>query len=349
MLPADSKRRGRIARCLARDLARSRSRIRLHRAARSTYSRTPCDDIVRLASWPLPTRTQYRFTLPFLTRASKARVDRNNVTCHAHSPFVTGRLALRAARDRGVPLIFTYHTRLEYYAHYAPFDARVTRASCNAYAGLLRIAADAVIAPTPRRRSRSPAMGVRSPIEVIPSGIDVAPFRRGTRSAAMRRRIRRRAKTSSCCGSGAWRGKKTWNLRWPRMAALGPHFRLAIVGGGPERAAFEALAGRMGLAGASLQRRDARGERLPEVYACADVLLFTSDRRRKVWCLPKRWPRVCRSRPWTRLRIARCCRTPRCSRDPPLGVGRGGGAPPGGRDSPAMPPRGAERFDQGAR
>jgi 1,2-diacylglycerol 3-alpha-glucosyltransferase len=40
---------------------------------------------------------------------------------HTHSPFVTGWLGARAARAR-VPLVFTYHTQLEEYAHYVPFE-----------------------------------------------------------------------------------------------------------------------------------------------------------------------------------------------------------------------------------
>jgi len=167
------------------------------------------DDIVRLPSLPLPTNTQYRLALPSLTpRAQRALAGITHV--HAHSPFVTGRLALRAARDRGVPLIYTYHTRLEYYAHYAPFDARVTRASVQRFTRGFANLADTVIAPTPSAAQSLVAMGVRAPIEVIPSGIDLARFAGGTRSAAMRRDSACRAR-SWCCGLAAWRGKKMWN------------------------------------------------------------------------------------------------------------------------------------------
>jgi outer membrane receptor protein involved in Fe transport len=37
---------------------------------------------------------------------------------HAHSPFVTGRFARRAAGRLQVPLVFTHHTRFADYAHY---------------------------------------------------------------------------------------------------------------------------------------------------------------------------------------------------------------------------------------
>ena len=46
---------------------------------------------------------------------------------HVHSPFVTGWMGVRYARRFGIPLIYTYHTQLEAYAHYVPFEPNATR------------------------------------------------------------------------------------------------------------------------------------------------------------------------------------------------------------------------------
>lgn len=39
---------------------------------------------------------------------------------HAHHPFLLGSSALKAARELGIPLVFTYHTLYEQQAHYIP-------------------------------------------------------------------------------------------------------------------------------------------------------------------------------------------------------------------------------------
>ena len=83
--------------------------------------------VVRLPSLPLPTSTGYRLCIPYLSRATRARVGSASIV-HVHSPFVTGWLGANIARRSGVPLVFTYHTRIDEYAHYAPFDPQIARA-----------------------------------------------------------------------------------------------------------------------------------------------------------------------------------------------------------------------------
>ena len=57
---------------------------------------------------------------------ARERIARAQIV-HAHSPFVTGWLGADIARRRGIPLVFTYHTRIDEYAHYAPFEPRIAR------------------------------------------------------------------------------------------------------------------------------------------------------------------------------------------------------------------------------
>jgi glycosyltransferase involved in cell wall biosynthesis len=45
---------------------------------------------------------------------------------HSHHPFLLGKSALKAAKKLGIPLVFTYHTMYERYAHYVPFPQIIT-------------------------------------------------------------------------------------------------------------------------------------------------------------------------------------------------------------------------------
>ena len=91
-------------------------------------------------------------------------------------------MAIRAARRYRTPLVFTYHTRLEDYAHYVPFETRMTR---NAVVRLTRVyanAAGAVIVPKPAMERHLRELGVTTRIVVLPSPIDVGLFARGRRT-----------------------------------------------------------------------------------------------------------------------------------------------------------------------
>ncbi len=141
-------------------------------------------DVVRVRSFPLPTSTAYRLTLPLLPRKLGALS-----IVHTHSPFVTGWLGKHAARNAGVPLVFTYHTQLDAYAHYIPFEARATRNAATQLTRAYANSADAVVVPTAAMERHLRTLGVRSRIAVVPSGIDVATFARGARSQALREQL----------------------------------------------------------------------------------------------------------------------------------------------------------------
>ncbi|MFN2459714.1 MAG: glycosyltransferase, partial [Candidatus Velthaea sp.] len=130
------------------------------------------DAIVRLPSLPLPTPTAYRLCVPYVRNVDRGRV-RDLALVHTHSPFVTGWMGASYARRRGVPLVFTYHTRIEAYAHYLPFERRATEAAAVTLTRSYANGADAVIVPTPAMESRLREIGVRTPIAVVPSAIDV--------------------------------------------------------------------------------------------------------------------------------------------------------------------------------
>jgi glycosyltransferase involved in cell wall biosynthesis len=234
------------------------------------------DGIVRLASLPLPSAAGYRLTLPYVSPSAR-RALRGVSIVHAHSPFVTGNVALRAARSRRIPLVFTYHTRLEFYAHYAPFDVQITRAAVQAWTRAFADAADAVIAPTQSTASALRAIGVRSRIEVIPSGIDLRPYALARRAEGVRRRLGAGDGDVLVLWVGRVAREKNLELALAVAAVLPPRFRLSVVGGGPERGRYEAAAAALGLSGRVTFAGEVDHASLPGIYASADVLLFTSS------------------------------------------------------------------------
>ncbi|MBN1356935.1 glycosyltransferase [bacterium] len=96
---------------------------------------------------------------------------------HSHHPFLLGVSALRLSEILNIPLVYTYHTQYEFYTHYVPVDAdlmkplvkELSRGYCNL--------ADQVIAPSESIRTLLQERGVRTPITVIPTGVDLTRFK----------------------------------------------------------------------------------------------------------------------------------------------------------------------------
>lgn len=97
---------------------------------------------------------------------------------HIQHPFLSGSLALRYCRPRGIPMIFTNHTRYDLYAQtYLPAFAEVIGyTALETYLPAFCRACDLVIAPSAGIRDVLKKLGVESPIEIIPNGVDLRVF-----------------------------------------------------------------------------------------------------------------------------------------------------------------------------
>lgn len=99
---------------------------------------------------------------------------------HVHHPYWLGSQGLRMARRLGVPTVFTYHTRLDQFAHAVPFPTVLFRNVVSHW--IIRRFADAcdqIIVPTPVTRDYMRLIGVNRPVHVLPTGIEVDRYEIG--------------------------------------------------------------------------------------------------------------------------------------------------------------------------
>jgi len=234
------------------------------------------DRVIRFPSLPLPTSSGYRLCVPYLRERERARMASLDIV-HAHSPFVSGWTAAAHARRARVPFVFTYHTQFDAYAHYAPFDERITRASMIALTRAFANRADVVIAPTHAMRERLRELGVRTRIDVVASAIDGARFAAGRRSAALRAQLGAGDETTHLVLAVARLGReKNLGVAIDAIAYADERVRLAIVGAGPHA---DELQRRIARAGVGTRVRLAGAidvALMPDVYASADAFVFTS-------------------------------------------------------------------------
>ena len=133
--------------------------------------------VVRSPGLPL-VDTGYYFGFNYSRQARKLVTSMDVI--HVHHPFLSGTLALRYCRPRGIPLIFTNHTRYDLYTQvYLPILPEVVGDTMlQAYMPVFCRACDMVISPSPGMRDILRKFGVHTPIEVVPNGVDLNPLRK---------------------------------------------------------------------------------------------------------------------------------------------------------------------------
>jgi 1,2-diacylglycerol 3-alpha-glucosyltransferase len=233
--------------------------------------------VFRMPSLPLPTRTSYRLTLPLVSRRNLNGVIKRLSLIHVHSPFVTGWMGMRYARRYAMPLVYTYHTQLEEYAHYVPFERRATRFAASQLTRAFANGADAVVVPTRAMADRLRTLGVTARVEIVPSGIDVAGFGGGSRDEAVRARAGAAPGDRLLLSVGRLAKEKNVELLFHALARSGDEsLKLAIAGDGPLRAELEQRAASAGVMRQTCFLGPLPRASLPDLYASADAFVMPS-------------------------------------------------------------------------
>jgi len=106
---------------------------------------------------------------------------------HSHCPFFMGDFALRLSRQHAIPLVFTYHCMFEQYVHDWPIQNEgVKRFMVKLAAGYSNLV-DQVIVPSESVQEILLKRGVKTPMEVIPTGVDADRFSKGDGKAFRQR------------------------------------------------------------------------------------------------------------------------------------------------------------------
>jgi len=200
---------------------------------------------------------------------------------HIHTPFIAHYAGLAMARWLSLPVIESYHTFFEQYLDkYVPLvpgswlrlmARRFSAAQCNDV--------DAIAVPSRAMLEVLQGYGIRTPGEVVPTGIDLKQFAGGN-GARFREAWDIAADRPLLVHAGRLAFEKNCDflLRMlVRVKAEVPDVLLLIAGEGPARKQLEALARRLGLNGQVrfIGYLDRDGS-LEDFYAAGDAFVFAS-------------------------------------------------------------------------
>lgn len=244
-------------------------------------------DVVRVPSVTPPGHPDFPLALPYPGSSLRAVRALGLDLVHTHSPFLLGGMGWWVARSLGRPVLFTYHTRYDEYAHYAPVVGDLARPFVSVYATAYCNRCDCVLAPLPSIAALLRESGVRARIAVVPSsGIDVAAFAAARAAAeasgaedrppAARVRFEVPARAPLLVFVGRLAREKNVGLLLAALASLPADTWLLLVGDGPDRALLEAQAHDRGIASRTVFAGTQPPAVVAEVLAAADVFVFPS-------------------------------------------------------------------------
>ena len=210
--------------------------------------------VFRMPSVPLVFSPAYRATYMcpprLLLSMRKFKLD----VVHTHTEFSVGVLGKVVSNYLQKPHVHTYHTMYEEYTHYVAGGRLISRNMAGKLSRMFCNRAQTVIAPVASTRERLLGYGVTRQIEVVPTGIDFAPFAKDSFAPEDIRAIKESIGIEPGCPTvvsiGRVAREKSVDVligAMPKLLERLPGAKLVFVGNGPIIREMAALATSLGV------------------------------------------------------------------------------------------------------
>ncbi|NCC55634.1 MAG: glycosyltransferase family 4 protein, partial [Erysipelotrichia bacterium] len=224
--------------------------------------------------------TPYHFTL-------KAEIEKLNLdVIHVHTEFGVGIFGRIVAKSLNLPVVYTYHTMYEDYTHYInKFDLdsveKVSKKVFTTFSKYLCESVAAIIAPSEKTKEKLQSYGVKRPIYIIPTGLDLIRFKEESVPLEKRLEIRKQY------GIGEDEKLITYIGRIAEEKSIDiivdgvPYIqnekcRLMIVGGGPQLEDLKAQAAKLKVSDRIIFTGPIPREEVPAYYLSSDCFVSAS-------------------------------------------------------------------------
>jgi glycosyltransferase involved in cell wall biosynthesis len=136
-------------------------------------------DVVRIPAIQHFTGSDFSVILPIPVLLENHIDNFKPEIVHSHHPFLIGSTATRLAKKYNVPLVYTQHTMYEEYTHYVPIGfAKLKQFVISLSTGYANLS-EQVIAPSQSIAKIIRERGVKTPIEIVPTGVHTDRFAQG--------------------------------------------------------------------------------------------------------------------------------------------------------------------------
>lgn len=233
-------------------------------------------NVIRFLSVVTPFARDYPLSIPpFFPYYRYFRLGNFDIV-HTHTPFLAGNIGMRWARRKQVPVVSTYHTLYEKYAHYIPFiPHKVTRKCISAYTHWYYNRCEEIITPSPSAKRFLQHHHIQKPITVIPTGTPPPPL---VSRAEARAQLNVKPEEKMLLYVGRIAREKNIHFLLHALARLPrkDHVRLWLVGDGPAWQECAEKVRELGIGDHVVFVGAVPRKSVDIYYAAADLLTFAS-------------------------------------------------------------------------
>jgi len=135
------------------------------------------EGIFRFPSLSLAKSVKYPVCIPYCPGITDKIPSLNLDIIHSQHPFLIGDVAARWARKLSIPLVFTFHTQYEQYAHYIPLPRGFVQWVSKKFVKAYTSRCDLIITPGKSIIEVLHSYGINENVVFMPNAIDLSSFR----------------------------------------------------------------------------------------------------------------------------------------------------------------------------
>ena len=243
-------------------------------------------NVLRLPGLELKWLYGYKLSTPYHFSARDEIMKMNLDVIHVHTEFGVGMFGRIVAKYLNIPVVTTYHTMYEDYTHYVNrFEIdevdKITKKMVSTFSKSISDSAQAVISPSEKTKETLIKYGVKTPIYVIPTGLNFDKFNPDHVDYEKVKKIREtygiKEDDRLIVFVGRIAPEKSIEIPIEGFRYIeDPSIKFMIVGGGPQLKELQELVKRYQLENKVVFTDKVPAEEVPAYYACADCFVSAS-------------------------------------------------------------------------
>ncbi len=200
---------------------------------------------------------------------------------HAQHMFTAGRLARQMATIYNKPLVYTYHTLIAEYTHYLGFLSPLVKKYLRGMSKRFCNSCDQIITPSNPMKKILEEYGVKTPIEVIMTGIEPKNYKRVSKETDKELRLKYKIDPADkiCLYLSRIAREKNIDLLFKSFIKIKeqyPKVHLLLAGGGPEEEWAKNKIKQLGLTKCVTMTGMLPKEEANKLFGFGDVFTFPS-------------------------------------------------------------------------
>ncbi|GKQ42458.1 glycosyl transferase [Companilactobacillus sp. RD055328] len=237
-------------------------------------------NVFRLPSVPFISFTDRRIAISGFFHAVEIAKELELDIVHTQTEFSMGMIGKYVANRLKIPCVHTYHTMYEDYLHYVlnghllrPYHVKqMTRMFVSHTAG--------VVAPSEQVRAVLDRYKIKTPITIIPTGVDISEFTKPVDTKALRRSLGIDDDAPVLLSLSRIAMEKKIGVTigvMPQLIKKYPNIKLVIVGGGPDMDEIQQIAKDLDVMDHVIFTGEVKHDNVAPYYHMANLFVSASD------------------------------------------------------------------------